>query len=90
MMNHPRSSSPEDEESSRLTDREQEIARRVRESLHLSASMSVDEVAQQFRDSVAWRRERLSLAGEKLREKLSRAGRFLLRKLRSWMGTGGR
>jgi hypothetical protein len=85
-MNSSRSPSPE-EENSRLTEREQKIARRVRQSLHLSASMSVDEVARQFRGSVAWRRERLGLAGEELRERLSRAGRGLLRALRDWTGT---
>lgn len=70
MMNRSGASSPV-EETSDLTDREQEIARRVRQSLHLSPSMSVDDVARQFRDSVAWRRERLGLAGEELRERLS-------------------
>lgn len=86
MMNHPGSPSPE-EKNFRLTEREQKIARRVRQSLHLSASMSVDEVARQFRDSVAWRRERLGLAGEELREWLSGVSRGLLRALRGWMGT---
>jgi len=44
-----------------LTDREEEIARRVRQALHLPSSMSEQEVAQRFRGSVAWRRARLGL-----------------------------
>ncbi|WP_263785101.1 hypothetical protein [Salinibacter grassmerensis] len=64
-----------------LTDREAEIARRVRRSLHLPTTMSEEEVAKQFRDSVAWRRARLMLASEELRRRLGDA----LGPLASWM-----
>lgn len=56
-----------------LTDREEEIARRVRQALHLPSSMSEQEVAQRFRGSVAWRRARLGLTGENLRGWLANA-----------------
>lgn len=72
-------------DASELPEREREIAERVRESLHLSASMSAEEVAQQFRNSVAWRRERLRLTGDELWEKVLRVGQFLLEKLRGWI-----
>jgi len=51
-----------------LSDREKKVARQVRRSLHLSASMSEREVARHFQGSMAWRRARLGLAGEELRE----------------------
>jgi|GEM_PF-3506172 hypothetical protein len=54
-----------------LTDREAKVARRVRRALYLPESMSEEEVARQFRDSVAWRRARLVLAGEELRGRLT-------------------
>jgi hypothetical protein len=79
MPKRPRSSSPD--RPSTLTDREQEIAERVRRALHLSPSMSLDEVAEQFRHSAAWRRERLGLVGEELRDGVWRATRPLLRSL---------
>ena len=63
------SKSPQDR-SSNLPEREQEIAERVRQSLHLSPSMPLDEVADQFRHSAVWRRERMGLAGEELRDRL--------------------
>ncbi|WP_251952747.1 hypothetical protein [Salinibacter ruber] len=56
-----------------LTDREAKVARRVRRALYLPESMSEEEVARQFRDSVAWRRARLVLAGEELRGRLAEA-----------------
>jgi hypothetical protein len=76
-----RSGSSSHHRSSTLTDREQEIAERVRRALHLSPSMSLEEVAEQFRHSAAWRRERLGLMGEELRDGLWRATRPLLRSL---------
>jgi hypothetical protein len=77
MTNRPESSSRAS--SSNLTGREEEIAERVRQSLHLSPSMSLDEVADQFRHSAAWRRERLGLVSEEVRDGLWRAIRPLLR-----------
>ncbi|WP_157942183.1 hypothetical protein [Salinibacter altiplanensis] len=76
----PRPSDPNGRRS--LTDREAKVARRVRRSLHLQASMSEQEVAQQFRGSVAWRRARLSLAGEELRGRLADAFGPLASRLR--------
>jgi len=63
-----------------LTDREGEIARRVRRALHLSSSMSEQEVAQRFRGSVAWRRARLGRTGEELCDWLAGVVRPLLRR----------
>jgi len=77
----PSNSPSSSENTSHLTGREQKIAERVRRSLHLSASMPVDEVADQFRHSVAWRRERMGLAGEELRDRLLGALRSLFRRL---------
>lgn len=54
-----------------LNDRERKIARRVRKTLHLSPSMTEAEVAEELRGSVAWRRERMRLAGEEVRNALS-------------------
>jgi len=62
---------PRPEGSPSLTDREEEIARRVRRALHLSASMSEREVARQFWGSVAWRRARMGLVGEEVRDRLA-------------------
>ena len=64
-----------------LTDREEEIARRVRRALHLPSSMSEREVAQRFRGSVAWRRARLGRTGEELRDGLADALRPLVHRL---------
>lgn len=86
MAEHSRSSSHE--RPSTLTDREQEIAERVRRTLRLSSSMSLDEVAEQFRHSAAWRRERLGLMGEELRDGLWQATRPLLRSLWRRMQAG--
>jgi hypothetical protein len=54
-----------------LNDRERKIARRVREKLHLSPSMTEAEVARELRGSAAWRRERMRLADEEVRDALS-------------------
>ena len=66
-----------------LTDREKEIARRVRRALHLPSSMSEREVAQRFRGSVAWRRARLGRTGEELRGRLAEAFRPVWSRVRS-------
>ncbi len=66
-----------------LTDREAKVARRVRRALYLPESMSEEEVARQFRDSVAWRRARLVLAGEELRGRLVEALGPLASRMRS-------
>lgn len=50
----------------RLTERERKIARRVRQSLHLPASMSEEEVAAELYNTFAWKRERAGLAREEL------------------------
>ena len=79
LVMRPRSSGPNGPRP--LTDREAKVARRVRRSLYLPESMSEEEVARQFRDSVAWRRARLMLAGEELRSRLADA----LGPLASWL-----
>ncbi len=85
MTDRPESSS---RSSTNLTGREQKIAERVRRSLHLSPSMSLDEVADQFRHSAAWRRERLGLVSEEVRDGVWQAIRPLLRSVwgRVWAG----
>lgn len=53
-----------------LTERERTVARRVRRALHLSPTMSEEEVADELYDTFVWRRERMMLAGKTLRTKL--------------------
>lgn len=74
---------PRPDGSSSLTDREEEIARRVRRALHLSASMPEEEVAQQFRGSVAWRRARMGIMGEEIRDGVTEALRPALSRMRT-------
>lgn len=79
-------SQPLPSESDRfLTDRERDIARRVRRSLHLPSTMTEEAVAQQFRGSVAWRRARMKRTAEELWEGLRIAIRPVQARLRDRM-----
>ncbi|MFP4228102.1 MAG: hypothetical protein ACLFTE_04650 [Salinivenus sp.] len=54
-----------------LTERERTVARRVRRALHLSPTMSEEEVADELYGTFVWRRERMILAGQTLRKGLA-------------------
>lgn len=75
MTRPPPSPPPSDAPGRSLSEREREIARRVRRALHLPASMSEEEVANELYDTFAWKRERIGLAREEARRALADATR---------------
>lgn len=77
---------PHFDPSHSLSERERKVARRVRRALHLSPSMSEEEVAAELYGTFVWRRERMMMTSADLRSSLSKACASVWTRLRSGLG----
>ena len=77
---------PHSDASDSLSERERKVARRVRRALHLSPSMSEEEVAAEFYGSFVWRRERMAMTSAALRASISEAFASAWARLRAGLG----